>query len=68
MKKINAKSKFSELWQVAKLRMENEKLEGTVSEMENKYKGLVDDLGSAMADLNNVWIMVVQQPTAYTQF
>lgn len=48
--------------------MENEKLEGTVSEMENKYKGLVDDLGSAMADLNNVWIMVVQQPTAYTQF
>lgn len=34
--------------------MENEKLEVTVTEMENKYKDLVTSLGSAMADLDNV--------------
>jgi len=39
---------------VNKMRMENENLEKTVTEMEQKYKDLVGSLSSAMADLDNV--------------
>lgn len=41
-------------FQVSKMRMENDQLEKSVADMEQKYKDLVDSLGSAMADLNNV--------------
>lgn len=40
--------------QINKLRMENEKLEQTVQEMEQKQKDTMDSLASAVADLNNV--------------
>lgn len=36
------------------MRMENDQLEKSVADMEQKYKDMVDSLASAMADLNNV--------------
>ncbi|XP_067939185.1 tropomyosin-like [Watersipora subatra] len=48
-------NKSSELErEVGKMRMENEQLEKSLTDMEQKHKDMVDSLGAAMADLNNV--------------
>jgi len=36
------------------MRMESENTEKSLADMEQKYKDLLDSLGAAMADLNNV--------------
>lgn len=36
------------------MRMENERVENELGQMEQKYKEMLNSLASAMADLNNV--------------